>query len=356
MKIELKQYTVSEIVDGFVYDDLEGKGLFGLGGRLVIQPEYQRNYIYADGKRDVAVIESMLAGLPIGLLYFRRNDDGTLEVLDGQQRITSIGRFTTGLFSLTRPDGVHQHFGSLDDEQRTALRDYTILAYECEGTETEIKQWFNTINIVGVPLNEQEIRNAAYCGPFVTAGRKVFSNRQNSPVMKRAEVFMTGSVLRQDYWRQALSWVSEGNVDEYMSVHRHDADASGVETFFRTTVDWALNLFEVAPEMRGLDWGALYRKYRATPYNPAHVRARVAALLDDPAVRNRKGVYEYVLGGESAPRLLDVRVFEPVTKKQAYKAQTDAAHAAGTSNCPLCAESGTTARTRIYKASEMEAL
>src|SRR6476469_2780320 len=98
MKTVLQKYTVEKVLDGFVYNELEGKALFGLAGKLVIQPEYQRHYIYNDGKRDVAVIDSLLKGYPLGLIYF--NVEGSmLEVLDGQQRITSVGRFVKGKFA-----------------------------------------------------------------------------------------------------------------------------------------------------------------------------------------------------------------------------------------------------------------
>ena len=76
------EWTVADVCKGFTYNELEGKGLFGLDGRLTIQPEYQRHYIYNDGKRDVAVIESLLKKYPIGLLYFNRTSDGRFEVLD----------------------------------------------------------------------------------------------------------------------------------------------------------------------------------------------------------------------------------------------------------------------------------
>ena len=92
--------TVKDICEGFVYNELEGKGLFGLAGKLTIQPEYQRNYFYADGKKDVAVIDSLLKGYPLGLLYFNKVSDDNLEVLDGQQRITSFGRFVTNKFAI----------------------------------------------------------------------------------------------------------------------------------------------------------------------------------------------------------------------------------------------------------------
>ena len=94
--------TVKDICEGFIYNELEGKGLYGLAGKLTIQPEYQRNYIYAadGGKKEIAVIQSVLQGYPLGLIYFNKINELQLEVLDGQQRITSIGRFVTGKFAI----------------------------------------------------------------------------------------------------------------------------------------------------------------------------------------------------------------------------------------------------------------
>src|SRR5436190_12705082 len=103
MKTILKtDITVRDIVYGFVHNEHEGKGLFGFSGKLTIQPEYQRNYIYASdgGKREMAVIESILKGYPIGLIYFNKVSENNLEVLDGQQRITSVGRFVTDKFAI----------------------------------------------------------------------------------------------------------------------------------------------------------------------------------------------------------------------------------------------------------------
>src|SRR5450759_5123054 len=108
--------TVKDICDGFVYNELEGKGLFGLAGKLTIQPEYQRNYIYADGKKDVAVVRSLLAGYPLGLIYFNQAGDGAFEVLDGQQRITSFGRYVTDKFAVKDERGMEQYFGGLAAE------------------------------------------------------------------------------------------------------------------------------------------------------------------------------------------------------------------------------------------------
>ncbi|WP_428042389.1 DUF262 domain-containing protein, partial [Candidatus Avelusimicrobium fimicolum] len=164
MKTTLQQYTVKDICNGFVYNEFEGKGLSGLGGKLTIQPEYQRNYIYADGKKDVAVIDSLLKGYPLGLIYFNQPAKDKLEVLDGQQRITSVGRFVTNKFAIKDKNGMEQYFDSLAQDLQDKILNTTLLVYECQGTESEIKEWFKTINIAGIPLNHQELLNAVYCG------------------------------------------------------------------------------------------------------------------------------------------------------------------------------------------------
>ena len=206
--------TVTRICDGFVYNQLEGKGLFGLGGKLTIQPEYQRNYIYADGggKKEQAVIESLLKGYPLGLIYFNKVATDKFEVLDGQQRITSIGRFVTDKFAIM--DGVNpKMFSSLPADQQKKIRESKLLIYECEGEPSEIEEWFKTINIAGVPLNDQELRNASYYGPFVTKAKEEFSNSQNANIQKwSAYVNAKGGVNRQGYLERALEWVSKGDI------------------------------------------------------------------------------------------------------------------------------------------------
>lgn len=143
MKTELRtDYTVEEICKGFVYNELEGKGLYGLSGDLIIQPEYQRNYLYADGKKDVAVIDSILRKYPLGIIYFNKRPDGKLEILDGQQRITSIGRFVTGKFAIEDKNKMPQYFSGLNDEIQKQINETKLLIYICEGEEEEIKQWF----------------------------------------------------------------------------------------------------------------------------------------------------------------------------------------------------------------------
>ena len=322
----LTDLTVADICDGFVYNELEGKGLFGWGGKLVIQPEYQRNYIYADGKRDVAVVDSLLKEYPLGLIYFVKVGEDKYEVLDGQQRITSFGRFVTNKFAVRDKNGMQQIFDGLDKIHQKRILDSKLTIYVCEGDEPEIKEWFKTINIAGVPLNEQELLNAIYSGPFVTAAKEEFSNSGNSNLQKW-KVYVRGSEIRQEILHEALRWVSKGDIDGYMGDHRRKTDIQELKTYFKTVIDWIDGVFEsTEDEMCGLDWGRLYEAYHKNAYNPKKVWERVKALYADDFVKNRRGVFEYVLGGETDTKLLDVRVFDMKTAKAVYAKQTAAAN------------------------------
>jgi hypothetical protein len=347
--------TVADICNGFVYNQLEGKGLFGLGGKLTIQPEYQRNYIYAEGggKREQAVIHSLLKGYPLGLIYFNKVAADKFEVLDGQQRITSIGRFVTNKFAVM--DGSNpQNFDSLPADQQARIKDSKLLVYECEGTETEIKQWFETINIAGVPLNAQELLNAIYSGPFVTKAKEEFSNSQNANIQKWS-AYIKGSANRQEFLERALDWVSKGDIGSYMSAHRNDKNINELKAYFNAVIDWASTVFtDVLPEMRGLEWGRLYETYHGQSYDPKKMSDAVQKLAADDYVTNRKGIFEYLLGGSTDKKLLAVRLFDDKTKRVAYNKQTQDAQAKGESNCPLCATAGNANQTRIYELKEMD--
>lgn len=356
MKTTLRtDITVKAVCDGFVYNELEGKGLFGLSGTLTIQPEYQRNYIYADGKRDVAVINSVLKGYPIGLIYFNKVSEGNLEILDGQQRITSLGRFVTGKFAIKDESGMEQYFNGLPKDKQEIILNTKLLICECEGTESEIKEWFKTINIAGVPLTIQELRNAIYSGPFVTLAKEEFSNSQNANVQKWS-AYVSGSVNRQDFLERALEWVSDGQVDDYMSKHRNDDNIKELKNHFTSVIDWVSSVFpEVEKDMCGREWGRLYKQYYKTAYNPSKVSKQVKKLYADPYVKNRKGVFEFILGGMTDTKLLEVRVFDEATKKAVYTKQTEEAKAKGISNCPLCAIGNDANKTKIWAYSDMDA-
>ncbi len=357
MKTTLRtDWTVGDLCQGFVFDRNEGKGLFGLDGRLVIQPEYQRNYIYGDGKRDVAVVESLLKRYPLGLIYFVKNGDGMYEVLDGQQRITSFARFVNQTWQFAvEVNGVPRYFDSLNEEDRRKIVEAPLTVYVCEGTPSEIQEWFETINIAGVPLVKQELRNAAYHGPFVTLARQAFSNATDGN-MPRWRTYVKGDPKRQAVLETALDWASRGDIDDYMARHRYDEGIDELRSRFETVIDWAGSVFDyTGKELCGLDWGRLYDEYHSRAYARAKVAERVDDLLDDPHVKDKRGVFEYVLGGEAEPRLLNIRVFDEPTKRAAYRAQTKEAEESGTSNCPLCAVGHDANKGRIYKREEMEA-
>ena len=358
MKTTLKiNITVKDICEGFVYNELEGKGLFGLSGKLTIQPEYQRNYIYASdgGKKEVAVIESILKGYPIGLIYFNKVDVDVLEVLDGQQRITSLGRFVTDKFAIKDENGMEQYFRGIAADKQAIIMATKLLIYECEGTESEIKEWFRTINIAGIPLNNQELLNAVYSGPFVTLGKEEFSNSQNANIQKWS-AYVSGSANRQEFLERALYWVSKGNIGDYMSRHRYDKNITELIKYFSSVIDWVSSVFtDVESEMRGLEWGRLYEEYHKKAYNPDKVSAEVRKLFGDPYIKNRKGIFEYILGGSVDTKLLEVRVFDEATKKDVYATQTAKTEAKGESNCPLCAIGHDANKSKIWKLGEMDA-
>lgn len=363
-------WTVGDICEGFIFDKNEGKGLFGMNGQLIIQPEYQRNYIYGDGKKDVAVVDSLLQKYPIGLLYFVKNADGKYEVLDGQQRVTSFARFVnmTWPFAVNR-NGKPRYFSSLDEDDKDLLLNTRLTIYVCTGTPSEIQAWFRTINIAGLPLVDQELRNASFHGPFVTKAREVFSNTTTNGNLSRWQTYVKGDPARQAILETALDWVSYGKgddehrkmnmndrINDYMALHRYDSNIQEMTDYFDSVINWVDSLFSyTGSEMCGQEWGRLYETYHKKPYDVKKLNARVDELLSDPQVTSRKGIFEYVLGGEQDKSLLNIRVFDERTKKTVYQKQTAEAKAKGISNCPLCALGNDSNKTRIWKLSEMDA-
>ena len=350
-------WTVGDVCEGFMFDKNEGKGLFGLNGKLTIQPEYQRNYIYDKGGRDVAVIDSLIKGFPIGLMYFVKTAENKYEVLDGQQRITSFGRFVNHTYPFRYKDanGDTRYFDSLDPTLQEKIKKTPLTVYVCEGTANDIKDWFATVNLKGVPVNDQELKNAAYFGPFVTAARKVFSN-SNSALMNKWCTYVKGDPKRQEILEAALDWVSNHDIDGYMAAHRNNSDITELRNHFDSVMDWIDSLFEyTGAEVRGLPWGDYYNKYHNNAYDVCYLNRRVNELLSDPYVHNGKGIFEYLLGGEKEPQLLDIRIFDEPTKRAVYNQQKTMAQQKGISNCPYCAIGTNDNRTRIWRFSEMDA-
>ncbi len=297
----------------------------------------------------------MIKGYPLGLIYFTKVAEDKFEVLDGQQRITSLGRFKTHKFSIKDANGMEQYFDGLDENIRKKINETKLLVYECEGTEAEIKEWFKTINIAGVPLVEQELLNAIYSGPFVTKAKEEFSNSQNSNVQKWS-AYIKGNVKRQAILEAALDWVSKGNIDNYMSKHRYDDNINELKVYFNSVIEWVSTVFKcVESEMCGLKWGELYERFHKNSYDIRKVNEDVIKLYADPYVKNRRGIFEYILGGCKDTKLLDIRIFDEATKRRVYDKQKKEAEVKGISNCPLCALGHDANKSKIWQISEMDA-
>ncbi len=359
----ITDWTIGDICKGFQYNEYEGKGLYGLSGKLTIQPEFQRHYLYAEngGKKEVDVIQSVRNGYPLGLIYFSKVGEDKYEVLDGQQRITSLGRFITEKFAWIDADGRPWYFTALNKDEQDKFLNTKLLIYVCEGTEKEIKDWFRTINIVGIPLNIQETLNAVYSGDFVTKAKEEFSNSNNTNINKWSK-FIPGTVKRQDFLHTALSWISKDTgdckrIEDYMAAHRNDNNINELKAYFTSVIDWITSVFDFNPEkeMCGLKWGELYERFHNTPYDPVEVAQKVRELYESFYVKEKKGIYEYILDGCQNTKLLNVRVFDDPTKKAVYAQQTAVAKEKGESNCPLCAIGHDANHTKIWDLKDMDA-
>jgi uncharacterized protein with ParB-like and HNH nuclease domain len=364
MKTKLKKIKIKEVLDKFEYSDLEEKGLYGWGGKLVIQPEYQRNFIYCEknGYREKLVIKTILKNHPIGLLYFAKVGKDKYEVLDGQQRLTSIGRFLIDKFSVIYSDNNLYSFSSLPKDLQENILNYELLVYICEGNDSELKEWFKTINIAGVPLNEQELRNAIYSGPFVTKAKEKFSNSKNQNLLKW-RMYIKGNPRRQEILEKALDWVSNKDyndyleyerIDEYMSKHKNEEDISELSEYFDNVINWVDSLFTINfNEMKNVNWGRLYKLYSKNQYDKKYLNSRLKKLFKDVYIKNKEGIFEYLLDGERNPGLLDIRFFDDVTKKIVYDYQTEYAKKNNVSNCPYCVKYESS--DKIWGYEEMEA-
>lgn len=197
--------------------------------------------------------------------------------------------------------------------------------------------------------------NAVYSGQFVTLAKEEFSNSQNSNIQKWS-AYIKGSATRQEFLERAFDWVSKDNIGEYMSRHRHDTNINELKTYFNSVIDWVSTVFtDVETEMKGLEWGRLYEEYHKKSYNPQKVSEQVKQLYADPYIKNRKGVFEFILGGSTDTKLIEVRVFDEATKKSVYTKQTSEAEKKSISNCTLCAIGHDSNKTKIWKIAEMDA-
>lgn len=322
MKIELKQIKIRDLVDGYENDDETGR-VVAYGGKLDIRPPYQREFIYKDKQRD-AVIETVRQGFPLNVMYWALREDGSFEVIDGQQRTISICQYVAGDFSY-----LFKHFHNLQKDEQEQILDYELMVYVCDGTDSEKLKWFETINIAGEELTKQELRNAVYAGPWLADAKRYFS-KNGCLAQKIAADYLNGSAIRQDYLETALKWISKNSVDVYMAKHQHDVNANALQQYFRSVIDWIETTFKPTKErkkiMKGVEWGELYDKFKDNIYDFKMIDNEVARLVKDDDVTNKRGIYPYVLTGDE--RYLSIRAFTENQKIKAYERQAGI--------CPIC--------------------
>lgn len=322
MKIELHEVSVCDLVKDY-HDDGDG-GVSGYGGRLDIRPPHQREFVYKDQQRD-AVIHTILQGFPLNVMYWAVRNDGTYEIIDGQQRTISICQYVTGVFSVNK-----LAFHNRPADIQKQIRDYILMVYFCEGTDSEKLNWFKTINIAGEELLPQELRNAVYSGSWVSDARQLFSRRRGNPAATLGSDYLSGSPIRQAYLETAIKWINDGEVRGYMSDHQHDPNAKELWEYFESVINWVKNTFPVkrAKFTKQVNWGELYREYKDANLDPEKLEAEVTRLMMDDEVQKKSGIYPYVLNHDK--RHLNLRVFSPAQKQKTFEQQKGV--------CRMCGE------------------
>ena len=288
MKIELKEITVRELANN--YEDNAENGVVGFNGELNIRPPYQREFIYKDKQRD-AVIDTITKEFPLNVMYWAVQEDGTFEVIDGQQRTISVCQYVNGDFAY-----MFRYFHNLKNDEKEQILNYKLMVYVCSGTDSEKLQWFKTINIAGEKLTEQELRNAVYSGSWVSDAKRYFS-KTGCPAFNIGNYYLNGSPIRQEYLETAIDWISNGHIEGYMSKHQHDPNATALWIYFQSVITWVNATFTTKRKfMKGVEWGSLYNKYKDEIYDTKAIEEETAKLIaDDDATKKPKAVNDNVI-------------------------------------------------------------
>jgi hypothetical protein len=341
VKIVLHHVPVRDLVAGYVNSGYDG--VVGYGGALDIRPKFQREFVYDTAKQQ-AVITTLLSGFPLNVMYWSKGTDrvtskDTFEMLDGQQRSMSICEYIKGSFSVS-VGGNPKNYDNLSVADQERLLDYKLMVYHCEGVEDEQLAWFEVINIAGLTLRPQELRNAVYTGQWLTDAKRYFS-RENQGAHKLAKDYVSvGEVNRQDLLQKAIEWhggKGDSAIKGYMNVHRQDANANALWTYFKSVIDWAKLIFpKQRRELRSVPWNTLYDRYGQAQLDAVALEDRVKALMGDEEVQKKSGIYTYVLTGDE--HALGLRSFTDNQKREAYERQVGI--------CPMC--------NKHYKLEEMD--
>lgn len=309
MIIELKEISVRELTHG--YQDNFENGVVGFDGKLDIRPPYQREFVYGDKERK-AVIDTLQKDFPLNVMYWAVRDDGNFEVIDGQQRTISICQYVANDFSV---NGLAFH--NLPDDKQKQILDYKLMIYFCTGKPSEKLEWFETINIAGKPLTDQELKNAVYSGSWVSDAKRYFS-KNNRP--KIGDDYMVGSANRQEYLEKAIYWISNKDIKEYMSKNQHEPNANELWLYFQSVINWTKATFpKYRTEMKGLDWGFFYNEFKTQKFDSTKLEEEVTELMLDEDVDNKRGIYEYVLTRKE--KCLNIRTFSDKQKREAFERQ-----------------------------------
>lgn len=313
MKIELLDLTVRELVED--YEDNNEGGVTGYGGKLDIRPPFQREFIYNDKERN-AVIDSILKGFPLNVMYWADREDGTFEIIDGQQRTISIAQYVDGDFSFN-----DLYFHNLTPDKKELILDYELMVYVCTGTDSEKLEWFKTINIAGKVLTNQELRNAVYAGTWLSDAKRYFS-RNSCVAYQIGNAYVNGSVIRQEYLETAIKWISEDSIEDYMGTHQHDENALPLWEYFQSVIDWIKSTFtETRPKiMKGVEWGSLYNEFKDEDLDADEIEQETVRLVNDDDVTKQAGIYPYILTGEE--KHLNIRAFLPGMRQRVYEKQS----------------------------------
>lgn len=318
MNIELKEITVRDLTTG--YKDNAEDGVIGYQGKLDIRPPYQREFVYGDKERN-AVINTVQKDFPLNVMYWAVREDGNFEIIDGQQRTISLCQYVNNDFSI---NGLAFH--NLPKDKQEQILEYKLMVYFCSGTDSEKLDWFQTINIAGKELTNQELRNAVYSGSWVTDAKRYFSKKSRPKI---GDDYLSGSANRQEYLETAIDWISSGQIKEYMSEHQHDPTAIDLWNYFQSVINWVKAVFpKYRREMKGIEWGILYNDFKDQKFDPKILEQEVSKLMEDDDVGNKKGIYIFVLTRKE--KFLNIRAFSPNQKREAYERQKGI--------CPVCKE------------------
>ncbi len=311
MKIELKEITIRELVEG--YQDNAENGVVAYGGKLDVRPPYQREFIYKDKQRD-AVIDTITKDYPLNVMYWAVRGDGNFEVIDGQQRTISICQFVEGEFAF-----MFRYFHNLKGDEKEQILNYKLMVYLCSGTDSQKLQWFKTINIAGEKLTDQELRNAVYSGTWVSDAKRYFS-KNGCVAYNLGSDYLNGSPIRQDYLETTINWISKGNIEVYMANNQNEPNANELWLYFQSIISWVKAIFpKYRKEMKGVEWGLLYNEYKEKKFDHKKLETEVTKLMMDEDVTNKKGIYQYVLTGKE--KHLNIRAFSDNQRREAYERQ-----------------------------------